>query len=232
MFELTADIYDLVYSHKDYAAESAWVRDAVRSHVPDAQTLLDVACGTGKHLEYLRHDFACEGVDLNERFVEIAGARTGVPVHRGDMDALALGSQFDAVVCLFSSIGYSRDLPAAIAAMARHVAPGGVLIVEPWFTPDQWLPSHVQVLDHEASGTRVVRVSNSHVEGNVSVLELHHVVCVGSDIEHVAETHRLTLFTHTEYEAAFRAAGMSYELELPGPFGRGAMIGRPREPAF
>jgi SAM-dependent methyltransferase len=46
-----------------------------------------------------------------------------------------LGLTFDAVVCLFSAIGYVvtvKRLHSALAAMARHLRPGGVLLVEPW----------------------------------------------------------------------------------------------------
>lgn len=225
MFEDSIDIYDLVYAHKDYRAEAAWVRDAVRTRVPDARTLLDVACGTGQHLEHLRHDFECEGTDLLQGFVDIAAARAGVPVHRADMDDFDLGVTFDAVVCLFSAIGYSHDLHAAIASMARHVAPNGLLIVEPWFTADEWQPGRVQVLDHERDGVRVVRMTASDVDGDVAVMTMHHLVARGREIEHRSETHRMTLFAMEDYEAAFRAAGLDVDIDRPGPFGRGALIG-------
>jgi SAM-dependent methyltransferase len=192
---------------------------------PDTRTVLDVACGTGRHLEALRRHFACEGVDLSARFVRIAGQRSGVPVHVGDMDSLDLGRLFDAVVCMFSSIGYSKNLEKAISRMAAHLQPGGVLVVEPWFTPEQWTAGLLQVLDREADGIRVVRMSRSSVEGNVSTMEMHHLVGTPLAVEHFVETHRMTLFGLDEYEAAFRRAGLSYELVEPGPFGRGALIG-------
>jgi SAM-dependent methyltransferase len=226
VFERTADLYDLAYSHKNYAAESAWVRDAVRARVPSARTLLDVACGTGRHLEHLRHDFASQGLDLNPQFVALAAERTGVGVHVADMDSFDLAQRFDAVICLFSAIGYSHDLRAAIASMGRHVAPGGVLVVEPWFTPEQWDPGHVHVLDHEAEGTRLIRMTHSGIDGNVAVRDMHYLVGTRSGVEHLAESHRMTLFSLEDYEAAFRAAGLSCELDQPGPFGRGALIGR------
>jgi ubiquinone/menaquinone biosynthesis C-methylase UbiE len=225
VFDKTADLYDLLYLHKDYAAEAAWVTDAVRSRAPSARSLLDVACGTGKHLEHLRKHFDCEGLDVNPRFVAIATERTGVPVHLGDMDAFDLGRRFDAVVSLFSSIGYSQDLSSAITAMARHANPGGVVIVEPWFRPEEWLPGTIGVLDREAEGLRVVRMALSGTTGQVATIEAHHLVGTASGIEHVAESHRLTLFTSEQYEAAFRSAGLSYEVDQPGPFGRGAIIG-------
>ena len=45
--------YDAVYSDKDYAGESQRLASIIRERVPMARTLLDVACGTGRHIEYL-----------------------------------------------------------------------------------------------------------------------------------------------------------------------------------
>ena len=227
MFEQTADLYDLVYADKDYEAEARWVRAAVAVRTPHARTLLDVACGTGRHLAHLRGHYACRGLELDQRLATIATARCAVPVHVGDMDDFDLGERFDVVTCLFSAIGYSRDLDGAIEAMARHVAPGGVLIVEPWFSPDEWLPGTIHLVDHEAGGTRVVRMTHSGIDGNVAVMEMHHLVGTAAGVEHLVDTHRLTLFTEHEYGAAFRSAGLTFDLDRPGPFGRGALIGQP-----
>lgn len=65
-----------------------------------------------------------------------------IPLHEADMRTFDLGRTFDVVTCLFSSIGYFTeldDMQAAIGNMASHLAPGGVLIVEPWIHPDGWV---------------------------------------------------------------------------------------------
>ena len=54
MFANSAHLYDAVYSFKDYRAEAEQLRDLIEERSPGASTLLDVACGTGKHLEQLR----------------------------------------------------------------------------------------------------------------------------------------------------------------------------------
>jgi SAM-dependent methyltransferase len=72
--------------------------------------------------------------------LEVAvGRLPGVPLHEVDMLTMDLGRRFDAVTCLFSSIGYAHTperLQAAVATMARHLEPGGVLVLEPWLWPD------------------------------------------------------------------------------------------------
>ncbi len=226
VFERSADLYDLIYSHKDYEEEANWIREAVQGRCPGARTLLDVACGTGRHLAALKPSFASEGVDSNPRFVSLARENAGVAVHHGDMDSLDLGRTYDAVICMFSAIGYSTNLEAAISSMARHICPGGVLIVEPWFTAEQWISGAYQVIEREADDLRVIRMSRSSVDDGVAVMEMHHLVGTHTAIEHFVEIHRMTLFGFDEYETAFRRAGLGYELVQPGPFGRGALIGQ------
>src|SRR2546423_1547622 len=139
MFSETAEVYDLVYSWKDYAAEAERVRALVRR---EGGTLLDVACGTGRHLELLAPHYRAEGVDLDPAMVEVARAR-GLAAAEADLLTLDLGRRFDVVTCLFSSIGYVRDLAGAVSRLAAHVAPGGVLVVEPWLAPEQIDPGRV-----------------------------------------------------------------------------------------
>jgi len=55
MFSETAELYDAIYSFKDYAAEAERVRElVVRAGGPGGGALLDVACGTGGHVGGLR----------------------------------------------------------------------------------------------------------------------------------------------------------------------------------
>jgi len=90
-----------------------------------ANDLLDVACGTGKHLTYLQAHYACEGMDLDARMGSAFRARHArIPFHRGDLVDFDLGKQYGAVICLFSSIGtFDRARvvsSCAIAGRACH----------------------------------------------------------------------------------------------------------------
>lgn len=141
MFEHSARVYDLLYSFKDYEAEARDLTALIRERNPDATSLLDVACGTGKHVDMLREAFPdVAGVDLDDGLLAIATERlSDVRFTRGDMRTFDLGRTFDAVTCLFSSVGYLRDdeeLAAAIGRMAAHLSPGGVLVVDGWIRPD------------------------------------------------------------------------------------------------
>src|SRR3954462_10482336 len=130
MFSETAALYDTIYStFKDYDAESAKIAALLERERPGCRTVLDVACGTGEHARLLaeRHGNRVDGIDLDPTFVEIAQRKNpaghfGV----GDMRDFHLPRRYDAVICLFSSIGYVRTLDGVSEAIARfreHVAP-------------------------------------------------------------------------------------------------------------
>ena len=141
MFDASAEYFDLIYgSFKDYPREAAQIASLLRQNRPDCRTVLDVACGSGEHARLLTEaGFAVDGVDLSAEFVEIARRKN--PAGRfaaGDMSDFHLGRRYDAVLCLFSSIGYLRTLDrvgAAFDCFREHLVPGGVLLVEPWMPP-------------------------------------------------------------------------------------------------
>jgi len=73
VFSKSAPLYDLFYAGKDYAREADRLRALVGEHQRSPGTsLLDVACGTGGHIAFLRRDYAVEGLDLDRGLLEIA----------------------------------------------------------------------------------------------------------------------------------------------------------------
>ena len=222
-------LYDAIYSFKDYAADAARLTELIRGRNPSAHTLLDVACGTGKHLEVLQDEFEVEGLDLDDDLLGIARERLGtVPLHRGDMRDFDLGRRFDAVTCLFSAIGHAADtgeLDAAVAAMARHLEPGGVLVVEPWLEPDVWIPGRLHLLTVDEPDLKVARITVPEKHGITSVMNFHFLVATPDGVETHEERLEHGLFTREEYRTAFERAGLAVEHDEDGLTGRGLWIG-------
>jgi len=228
MFSRSARIYDAIYaSVRDYPREAAELDRLIQERRPGARTLLDVACGTGAHLEHLE-GYGVEGLDLDPEMLAVARERLpDVPFHEGDMAVFALGERFDAVVCMFSSIGYVRTeerLSSAIASMARHLEPGGVLVVEPWLSPDVWMDRHVGAVFVDDPELKIARMNVAQREGTVSMFEFEYLVGTPDGIERFAERHELGLFTVEQYLQAFRIAGLEAEHDQEGPMGRGLYI--------
>jgi ubiquinone/menaquinone biosynthesis C-methylase UbiE len=226
----SAQLYDKIYSWKKYDTEAEALRAFVLEANPSARTLLEVACGTGSHLAQLAQWFEVEGVDLSEDMLAVARAKLPTAaLQRADMRTLALGRTFDVLTCLFSSIGYVRsvdELDQTIAAMASHLAPNGVLIIEPWFTPEAWKTGslHGSLLVDEPD-LKVARLVVSSTRERFAVTPMHHLVARPSGVTHFVETHELLLATADETRAAFTAAGLDVT-HRPDLLPRGAWIGR------
>jgi len=231
MFKETARYYDRIYAFKDYASEVEAVVSIVDAELwTDGRRLLDVACGTGLHLEYLKKHFDAEGLDLSPELLEVARERNPKLVfHGADMRTFTLDSRYDVITCLFSSIGYMttlEDLRTAIERMAAHLVPGGLLIVEPWITPEDWRPNTVHGLFIDEPELKIARINSSSVEGNISVFDLHHLIGTPEKTEHVVEHHELGLYTVEQMTAAFVAAGLDVRYDPEGLTGRGLYVAR------
>ena len=216
LYDRAAAAYDLIIRNahdKDYAAEADRVADLVRAHQPRAQSVLDVACGNGSHLARLAKRFrTAAGVELSAAMIAEAGRRhPGLEITRGDMRTFRLHRTFDAVTCLFGSIGYMTtiaDLRRAVANLAAHLSPGGVLVVESWVTPEKWESGRVGADAAADEGMAACRIVLSRRTRRCSEMEMHYLVTTGERVERVVEVHRMGLFSGGEYRGAFGAAGL------------------------
>lgn len=232
MFSQSARFYDEIYAAigKNYAGEVAQLDRLIRRHKSSpGRALLDVACGTGAHAGPLAGRWDVTGLDLDPHM--LAQARRKYPsirFRRGDMLDFSLNRQFDAIVCLFSSIGYARTIPRldrAIATMSRHLRPGGVLVVEPWFSIRQWRPGRTGMVVVDKPGHKIVRLSRAAIRGRISILDLEYLIATPRGIEHASERHTLGLFFKQDYLRAFRRAGLVVSFDARGLTGRGLYVG-------
>ena len=232
MFSKSAAYYDKFYQAKDYATESRRLQELISQRFGLTRgKLLDVACGTGRHIEYLKANFDIQGVDLSDQLLTSARLRNPeVRFHTANMLDFDLKEQFNVVICLFSAIGYvktKQNLHRALSSLGRHLLPGGVLVVEPWFTPEAWYPGRVHALCIDEPELKLVRMNTSQVSGRVSILDFHYLVGSPQGVEHFTELHELGLFTRTEMEQAFQQAGLAVSYDENGLTGRGLYFGMP-----
>ena len=233
MYTKTAAFYDAIYAArgKDYAGEAAWLRAAIAGERREGGlNLLDVACGTGMHLSMLDAHFNAAGLDADPAMIAIARGRLpGIPLQVARMQDFAIGAPVDAIVCLGSSIGYVRelgDLQATLAHFARALGPGGIAIVEPWLTPNDWREETIGAVFVDRPQLKIARVDTSERYGRISVMRFEYLVGEPSGISRFNETHTLGLFSDEEYRAAFGAAGFRVRLERTDIFVRGLYVAR------
>ncbi len=214
LYGALAKYYDQIYHWKDYQKESRTIKRMIQKYKRSkGSSLLDVACGTGKHIQYLRDDFRCVGIDISEQMLEVAKRNVrGVEFVKGNMLDFDLGIRFDVIVCLFSSFGYLRtrsEIRKAILNFARHMKRGGVLIVEPWIRRSEWNDKTVHMQTYESDSLKIARLNFGHAEDDFSVLDERYLIAEkGRGISDYRDRHRMRFFEPDWMLKAMRGAGL------------------------
>lgn len=221
IYKVMAKYYDEMYSWKDYEKESQRVVEIVTEFKrSNGKTLLDVGCGTGGHIEYLRQHYDVVGADLSDDMLEVARERfKDVQFFRRDMRKLDLEREFDVVTCLFGGIGHltkEEDVVAAIESFARHTTSGGVVIIEPFVTKENVHPTTLGLMTLDRPDIKVARVNASRMEGNILYLGFHFLIATDAGVEHFVDPSPMGIFPKTTFVKAMEANGLQVEYIEPG----------------
>ncbi len=112
-----------------------------------AKTVLDIGCGTGRHLmELARRGYTGAGFDLRPEMVayvtdEAKKAKLPVIAFVDDLGSMAsVQGTFDLAICLMDTFRYlltNQQITAHLNAVAGHLKPGGLYITDFWI-PTKW----------------------------------------------------------------------------------------------
>lgn len=229
LFSKTARWYDAIYRKADQTGMAGTVV-AIASERWGSRPLvmLDIACGTGHLLECIaeRTDWHLEGLDADPAMLEIASKRLpDATFHQEDMADWRIDRRFDIITCLGSSLAAvctPDRLSHAFACMEGHLAPGGIVLFDEFFTSEQWRPGTLSAIFVDDPDLKIARMSTSERRDNLAILNMAYLVATSEGIEHITEQHELGLFDMDDYRTAFTAAGLgeiaSEHVNLAGVF--------------
>ena len=232
MFHRLAPYYDDLVGAKDYGFESRSLESLARRFGRSrGRAWLDVGCGTGRHLSFLRRHYAVVGVDASREMLRVARRR--LPRTRlilADMRHFRLDGTFDVVSCLYSAIGHlktERDLAVTFANFARHLKPGGVALVEPWIDPTDYRAGYVHLLTRQSPSLTVVRMAFSSRRARHSAVHYHYLIGkTGHGVEHFEEVNTGLLVSRARLLKLMEHAGLTARFQKEGLTpGRGLLVG-------
>ncbi len=127
-----AEYYDKIYHYIDYKKQAKFILEIIRKFkTSNGNKLLDVACGTGTHIQLLKKHLEVIGLDKNKEMLEIARKKNpSIKFVQGDMQSFNLG-KFDVILCYFNSILYNttnEELFKTLTEFWNHLDKGGLLI--------------------------------------------------------------------------------------------------------
>jgi ubiquinone/menaquinone biosynthesis C-methylase UbiE len=170
-----AELYDLFYSEKPYRAEAAFVHRCIQTYKPNANHLLELACGTGNHSLLLeKYGYKIIATDYSPDMLKRAQEKkqkenSSVDFRQQDMRSLNVPERpFDAVICLFDSIGYlatNENILEALNGIYRHLAPDGIFLFEFWHA-GAMLRNYdpLRIRHFQTTSSNIERISETHVD--------------------------------------------------------------------
>jgi len=133
--------YHILYADRDFKEASDFI-DKLAHHLSFTKgaSLLDVACGRGRHAKHLNQlGYDVTGIDLSKQSIDYAKRHENQTLrfHQHDMRK-SLNKSFDGVLNLFTSFGYFEDdddNQRVLSAFRSHLRPGGIGVIDFLNTP-------------------------------------------------------------------------------------------------
>jgi SAM-dependent methyltransferase len=131
-YQLLARFYDAVMD--DPGPRAVRVRGFIERFHPEAESLLELGCGTGSLLVRLPEVASLTGLDRSPEMLARAGQK--VPRARlveADMSSFSLGERFDVIACIFDSLNHLLDFTrwqAVFSLVHDHLAEDGLFVFD------------------------------------------------------------------------------------------------------
>lgn len=218
-----AAYYDELYvKPEQYKAEAAKIITLIETYkLSSGNDLLDVACGTGGHIPYWRDHYRVTGLDNSrEMLSRVMYKFPDIKFHLADMVDFSLGQKYDALVCLYGSIGFVRtleNLNRALFTFATHLKRGGVLCLTPWSTQEEFKPNIiVDAMKHP--DIRIARMENvKRKTPDLIEVDFHHLIGRDGAVTYHTQSMVIGLFSRQQYINAISGAKLKLMEYYQGP---------------
>lgn len=216
--------YDLLYSDKDYRGEAVYVDKLIRRFSPNAGSVAEFGCGTGRHAcELAGMGYKVHGIDMSPMMLRMAEDRlkgldegVNMPVlSLGDVTNVDLGRVFDVVISLFHVVSYQTSNNALLSCFRsarKHLEPGGIFAFDCWYGPAVLaMVPEVRVKRMENESFRIVRIAEpEYRERENTVIVRYEIVLEeksSGDVRRFSEEHPMRFLFSPEISLVAEQTG-------------------------
>lgn len=217
-----AEIYDALYSDKDYVAEANYIyRILSQTLSAKSPQILEVGMGTGKHaviLLSLIQDCSIVGLEPSGYMADKA-LKKGLDVIQADAQSGMSAFNdisLDVVLALFHVVSYitdPKDLADFLDEVFRILKPGGIFFFDVWHKPavlNLGMTLRVKRARTE-DGRQVVRIAYPTIDEANSIGTVRYEIfledAVAKGFTRIQEDHSLRFFDHMEIVELAKNAG-------------------------
>lgn len=202
--------YHLLYNNRDNAEAATFIDKLLNYLHPSANaTMLDVACGTGRHSSYLAaKGYTVTGIDLSIRSINIAKKLENdhLSFYQHDMRLPFRVNYFDFVFNFFTSFGYfdtERENENALRTMRNALKPGGCLVLDYLNSP--YVKNNLVPFEVKETGDVVFdivrEVNDGKFQKQINILDR-------SRLYRTTFTENVSAFTLHDFEEMFAHQGL------------------------
>ncbi len=128
-----AQFYDKIMDHVDYVIWADYLSMMFKSYSSAVCDVVDCGCGTGSLIQRLeRLGYTMAGFDISFNMLKKAKTKTRGILWQGDLQALALKKDWDAVLCMYDTIQYlqEEEIKIFIKEVNEILTEGGLFIFD------------------------------------------------------------------------------------------------------
>ena len=223
LYDKEALLYDQLYHDLDYEASARELHALLQKMgLEPGARLLDAACGTARFTNPLNAWYTADGFDLSAAQIEVGQKNfPHLKLWTADMADFEVEQPYQALVCMFSSIGYlvpQSKLAQGLQSFARALEPGGRLVIQPWFKPSVFQEGQPGLTTYDGEEIKISRQSVSRIEDGNAVLDFHFLVTRrGEEPEYFHNRHVLGLVEPETFLRLLAEAGFDAQYSEDGP---------------
>lgn len=205
--------YNLLYQDKDYAGEADFIENLIRGYAPNAKTILDLGCGTGRHAKLLSEKgYMVHGIDMSEEMLSEAerlSTKDNLTFSLGDVRSARLNKKFDVVTSLFHVMSYqvtNKDLTNALITAFEHLDENGIFIFDCWYGPAVLTDRPtVRIKRLNDAEVEIIRIAEPEVHTSENVVDVNYQILIRRRLNGkttiLKETHKMRYLFIPEVKA-------------------------------
>lgn len=214
-----AQIYDTLYSEKDYQGEVDLIERIIDEYKPGAKNILDYGCGTGNHARILaKRGYNVFCLDPNENMLKIArqklkGYKNVKILNTKTREKIGEGS-VDVCITLFDVVSYmntDKELNSFLSYVKKILVKGGLLVFDFWYGPGVInLKPEKKWKEYKVRSKNILRLTTPvHDKKNHIVKACHEVIIWSGSkmLSRFREEHSMRYFFDSEIRKFLRRYG-------------------------
>lgn len=211
IFENYAKYYDLIYSDKNYQSEADYICKILLENLKEKNlnSILDVGCGSGKHLNYISKSLKCNavGIDPSEEMIKIAKENfegKSISFHTKSGQDFHFDINFDVILSLFHVFSYQinkSDLVKYLNNIEKHLSKRGLFIFDFWFknAVEEQIPE-LRVKKFENEEFDIIRIATPECHFNKQIVKVNYDIFINQKniddrFDKISETHVMKYFS-------------------------------------